>query len=170
MASFDAQFAGRVLDNIQTVLERDVNTRVAAIDATLDLFSAVASEYLGFRVPTEISLNFPCCYLEPSQSDLAQSADDDRVEQEHEFIVSLAVTGPDDYTLQRRVVKYVRAIDEALRRMSVADLIGSAPTSALRKPVWEVTQHRYGVTRQLTGQTIYRRDAQLVLTVQTLER
>ena len=170
MPSYSAQFAGRFLDNIQAVLERDVNTRVAALDSELALFSDEERQMLGFRVPTAIATNFPALYLEPAQSDLSQSADDSRIEQEHEFVISLAVTGPDDYTLQRRVITYVTAIDQALRRASDANMLGSAPTSAVRKPVWEVTQHRYSVTFNVPGTTIYRRNAQLVLKIQMLER
>jgi hypothetical protein len=54
--------------------------------------------------------------------------------------------------------------------MTVAQIIGSASTSAIRAPVWEVTEHRYGLITTDSAKTIYRRDAQLILVVQNLER
>lgn len=166
MSVFEAQFAGRLLDNLQFVLERDVNARLAELDGELDQFEK--EQFIGFRTPPQLAVNFPALYLEPAQSALDQSADDSRIDQQHEFIVSLSITGPDADALKSRAVKYVTAIDRTLRRMSFEDLAGSGPTTKLRRASWEVTEHRYGVL--LVNDTIYRRNAQLVLVVQIFER
>jgi len=167
MSTFAAQFMKRLRPRIQAVLERDVNTRVAALDASLDLFPD--EDCIGFRTPTALAVNFPCLYLEGSQVDLSQSADDSRVDQQHELVISVACVGPDDYTLQSALETYVLAIDQALRRMTIGDLTGGI-TSAVSPAAWEVTQHRYGVLRGTNNNTILRRDAQLILVIQFFER
>lgn len=158
---FAAQFQQLLLTRVQVVLERDVNDALAIIDATLDTVK-------DFDTPMEIVLNFPAIYLEPDLSKVEQSDDDSYLMAQHSLLVTLAITAPEPDITKARIVKYVRAIDQVLRTMSVADLIGSAPTSSIRKPTWEVTEHRYGALRQ--SETIYRREAQLVLVVQILER
>ena len=164
-SKFQAEFAARLLDHLQAVLERDVNAALASIDGSLPLFAE--NDGIGFRTPTPIAVNFPALYLEPSQSALVQSADDSRVEEQHEFAINVALTGPDANTLKRQIVNYVLAIDQVLRSMSVTDLTGGL-SSAISKPTWEVTEHRYGVLR--SNDTLYRRDAQLILVVQDFER
>lgn len=136
-------------------------TALAAIDATLEAIK-------DFKTPTEITTNFPAIYLEPDLSAVEQSADDSHLMEEHSLLVTLAIVASNPDITKSRIVKYVRGIDQVLRTMTVEDLIGSAPTTARRKPAWEVTEHRYGALRQ--NETIYRRDAQLVLAVQILER
>lgn len=160
-SKYQAQFAQLILDRVQVVLERDVNTALAAIDATLDAVR-------DFDTPTPIALNFPAIYLEPDSSRLRQADDDSHIGEEHELLVNLAIVGKDPDALKRAIVKYVRAIDQVLRTMTDADITGGV-TSAIGKAVWEVTEHRYGILRA-NENTIYRKDAQLVLAVQIIER
>lgn len=138
-------------------------TALAAIDGTLEAIK-------DFETPIPIVLNFPAIYLEPDLSRVEQADDDSYLMMEHSLLVTLAIVAANPDTTKARIVKYVRAVDQVLRTMTVEDLIGSAPTSARRKPAWEVVEHRYGALTRNAENTIYRRDAQLVLAVQILER
>jgi hypothetical protein len=161
VGKFGAGFQRLILDRVQAVLERDANAAIAAVDSTLDPIK-------DFDTPTPIALNFPALYLEPDGSRLAQSDDDSYIEQEHSLLISLAIVGKDPDTLKTKIVRYVQAIDQVLRTMTNADLTGGV-TTAIRKAAWEVTDHRYGLLRAGEN-TIYRKDAQLTLIVQILER
>ena len=172
MSTFAAQFAQRLLDNFQTRLEANANTQVAAVDAALALFATETDAHaqkVGFNTPTPITTNFPALYLEPSASNLSQSSDDSHIEQTHELALNLALAGPDANTLKSQIVKYVTALDRCIRQMTDAQITGGI-TSAIRKPVLEITEHRYGVLRVAQEGTIYRRDAQLIIVVQILEK
>lgn len=160
-SKFSAQFQQLILDRVQTVLENDVNTALAAIDGTL-------AAVVDFNTPTPLLLNFPGLYLEPDTSAIRQSDDDSYLMELHTLLITLSIVGPDPDTLKVRIVKYVRAIDQVLRSMSVSDLQG-AVSSSIRRAAWEVTEHRYGLLRA-NENTIYRRDAQLVFTAELLER
>ena len=166
---FSADFASLIMDRVQAVLERDVNDALAGIDGTLPVF-------VDFKTPVQIALKFPCLYVEPSQSDLAQSPDDTYIQSQHQLIISLSiVSGIEDVDLlKNQITQYAKAVDRVLRTMPASDL-ASAVTSARAKPVWEVTQHRFSVLRGNAGvgdnlPTIFRRDAQLLFVVQILER
>lgn len=162
-SKFSAQFQQLLLTRVQAVLERDVDDALAVIDSSLESVK-------DFDTPAQIALNFPAIYLEPDLSQIEQAADDSHLMEKHSFLITLSIVAKDPDTTKARIVKYVRAVDQALRTMSVADLIGSAPTGAIRKPAWEVTEHRFGALTRNVENTIYRRDAQLVLVVQILER
>jgi hypothetical protein len=159
-SKFAAGFAQTVLDNIQTVLERDCNTALAAIDANLTTFA-------DYKTPLPLLLNFPALYLEPGHTEIQQSDDDSHLMQEHELLIGFSLVDADADALKAKLVKYVRAIDQVLRTMSDDDLTGGI-TSSVGKAVWEVTEHTYGPLRG--KDTIYRRDAQLVLKIQIMER
>ena len=98
---------------------------------------------------------------------MEQSDDDSHIRSQTEFYIDIAVDGKDAYTLQRTILKYVLAIDRILRTMTVADLI-TAVSSTVSEPIWEVTEHQFGVLRE--QDTIYRIDARIILVVQMLER
>lgn len=160
-SQFSAQFTGLVLDRVQTVLERDTNTALAAIDASLPAV-------VDFKTPTPLTTNFPAVFLEPDLSSLVQSKDDSYIEGEHTLLINIAIADKDPAALKVAIVKYVRALDQVIRSMSFEDLTGGV-TSAIGPPSWEVLEHRYGPFRA-NDQTIYRKDAQLVMAVQILER
>ena len=166
---YSADFAAGILSNVQVVLERDINDALSEIDGTLPAI-------IDWTTPIEIALSFPCLYLEPSDTDAEQADDDSYLKEEHQLIVSVAIVGgqSDVDALKSQITKYVKAIDRVLRSMSIVDLTGGL-NSAKARPVWEVTQHRYSKLRGNAGSgeqmpTIFRRDAQLLLTVQILER
>lgn len=160
-SKFSAQFQQLILDRVQVALEAGVNTALAAIDAALPAV-------VDFDTPYQIALNFPALYLEPDLSALAQSDDDSYIDEEHTLLVTISIVAADPDATKSRIVKYVRAVDQVLRSMSVADLQGGT-SSSIRKAAWEVVEHRYGALRTLEN-TIYRRDAQLIFAVQILER
>lgn len=159
-SQFSAQFAYRLIDNIQTYLEASTGTALTAIDSSL-------ADFVDYRTPIPILLNHPGLFISTSNSQLAQSDDDSHIIGTHEFFIDVSVTGADTYTLQRTILKYVLAVDQCLRTMDVTDLI-SGVTNAIGHPVWEVTEHQFGLLT--TNDTIYRLDARLVLVVQLLER
>lgn len=161
-SKYGAEFQELILENVQAVLERDVGTALAAIDSDLDTFK-------DFTTPTSIALNFPALYIEPDISTLAQADDDSYIQAEHSILINLSIVARDPDVTKQRIVKYVRAVDQAIRTMSVIDLTGGVD-SATGKPAWEVVEHRYGSLEQNADRTIYRRDAQLVMVVQILER
>lgn len=160
-SQFSAQFAGRLMENLQTVIERDMETALRLIDTDLEM-------PVDYQTPISIANNFPALYLEPDNSRLTQSDDDSYVTGEHSFVLTLSIVGPEPTTLKNRIVKYVRAADQVFRTMTVADLTDGV-TSSVGPPVWEVVEHRYGLLRA-NERTIYRWDAQIVLVVQLLER
>lgn len=159
-STYSAQFAYRLIDSIQTVLERDTGTALTAIDSTL-------ADFADYQTPTPIVLNFPALYVSVGSSAMEQSDDDSHIKSQHEIFIDIAVDGKDAYTLERTILKYVLAVDQVLRTMTVADLI-TATSSIVSEPIWEVTEHQFGLLRQ--GDTIYRKDARVVLIVQLLER
>lgn len=159
-STYSAQFAYRLIDSIQTVLERDTGTALTAIDSTL-------ADFADYQTPTPIVLNFPALYVSVGSSVMEQSDDDSHIKSQHEIFIDIAVDGKDAYTLERTILKYVLAVDQVLRTMTVADLI-TATSSTVSEPIWEVTEHQFGLLRQ--GDTIYRKDARVVLIVQLLER
>jgi len=159
-SQYAAQFALRIIDNIQTYLEASTETALAAIDDTLDNFK-------DFRTPTPLVLNFPALFVSTGGSTLEQSDDDSYIIGTHEFFIDVAVDGKDTYTLQRTILKYVLAVDQVLRTADVSDLTGGV-TSTIGKPVWEVTEHQFGILRE--RDTIYRLDARVVFVIQLLER
>lgn len=160
-SKYSAEFAGLILDRVQAVLERDADQALAALDATLDKFA-------DYATPTPIALNFPALFLEPDLSALNQSDDDSYIKQTHSLLLNIAIVGKDPKALHTAIVKYVQALDRVLRSMSTDDLTDGV-TSRIGPPAWEVVEHRYGVLRT-NENTIYRKDAQLVLAVQILER
>lgn len=159
-SKFSAQFMGRILDNIQTALERDTETALRAIDENLPVFA-------DFRTKIEDALNFPCLYLEPDKTDIDQSDDDESLNQIHSLVVTLSLVEASDYALIRNMLKYIKAVDQVLRTMTGSEIVGgiSPEASGVR---WEVTDHLYGVAQPKEG-TIYRRNAQLIFRVKTLE-
>lgn len=159
-STYSAQFAYRLIDSIQTVLERDTGTALTAIDSAL-------ADFVDYQTPTPIVLNFPALYISVGSSVMEQSDDDSHIKSQHEIFIDIAVDGKDAYTLERTILKYVLAVDQVLRTMTVADLI-TATSSTVSEPIWEVTEHQFGLLRQ--GDTIYRKDARVVLIVQLLER
>lgn len=164
VTKFAAEFAQGLLDRIQVVLESatiGANPALAVIDAALDPF-------VDFDTPIPKAINFPALYLEPSQSKLEQSEDDSHIKGEHEFIITLAIVANEPDVVKKRIGKYLRAVDQALRTMSAADL-ATAVTSSKARPAWEVTEHRYGAIFE-DENTIYRKSAQLLFVVQILER
>jgi hypothetical protein len=160
-SAYSAQFALRLLDNIQTYLEASTETALGQIDSTL-------ADFVDYRTPTPIVLNFPALFVSTSAETLEQSDDDSHIRSRCEFYVDLAIDGLDSYRLQRSILKYTLAIDRLLRSMTVTDLLGADTTSLVSEPVWEVTEHQYGILR--ANDTIYRMDARLILVVQLLER
>jgi hypothetical protein len=103
-----------------------------------------------------------------SNEQLEQSDDDSHIRGRIEFFIDIAVDGVDAYTLQRTILKYTLAVDRVLRTMTVTDLLGGVTTSTVTEPVWEVTEHQFGILRQ--NDTIYRLDSRIILAVQMLER
>lgn len=158
---YAAQFALRLLDNIQTYLEASSASAIAEIDATLGNFA-------DYRTPTPIALNFPALFVSPSSNQLEQNDDDSHIKGRVEFFIDIAVDGVDAYTVMRRILKYTLAVDRILRTMAVLDILGGNTSSVVSEPVWEVTEHQFGVLRQ--GDTIYRMDSRVILVVQLLER
>lgn len=158
---YAAQFALRLLDNIQTYLEASSVTALTAIDSTL-------ANFVDYRTPTPIVLNFPALFVSPSSNQLEQSDDDSHIRGRVEFFVDIAVDGQDAYTVMRKILKYTLAVDRILRTMAVSDILGGNTSSVVSEPVWEVTEHQFGVLRQ--GDTIYRMDSRVILVVQLLER
>ncbi len=158
---YQAQFALRILDNIQAFIEASTATAIAEIDATL-------RDFTNFRTPTPIVLNFPALFVSTSNEQLEQSDDDSHIRGRIEFFIDIAVDGVDAYTLQRTILKYTLAVDRVLRTMTVTDLLGGVTTSTVTEPVWEVTEHQFGILRQ--NDTIYRLDSRIILAVQMLER
>jgi hypothetical protein len=158
---YQAEFALRILDNIQAFLEASTATALAEIDATL-------RDFTDFRTPTPIVLNFPALFVSTSNEQLEQSDDDSHIRGRVEFYIDIAVDGVDAYTLQRTILKYTLAVDRVLRTMTVVDLLGGVTTSTVTEPVWEVTEHQFGILRQ--NDTIYRLDSRIILAVQMLER
>lgn len=160
ITAYSAQFAYRLIDNIQTYLEASTETALAAIDTDL-------SDFADYRTPTPIALNFPALFISTSGSVLSQSDDDSHILGQHEFYIDIEITGVDTYTLERTILQYVMAVDRCIRTMDVTDLI-SGVTSSIGYPVWEVTEHQFGIIRQ--GDTIYRKAARVVMVVQLMER
>jgi hypothetical protein len=158
---YSAEFGLRILDNIQAFLEASTATALAEIDATL-------RDFTDFRTPTPIVLNFPALFVSTSNEQLEQSDDDSHIRGRIEFYIDIAIDGVDAYTLQRTILKYTLAVDRVLRTMTVADLLGGVTTSTVTEPVWEVTEHQFGILRQ--NDTIYRLDSRIILAVQMLER
>lgn len=158
--AYSAQFAYRLIDALQTYLEASTGTALAEIDSTL-------ADFVDYRTPTPIVLNFPALFISTSAVALEQSDDDSHIRSRNEFYIDIAVDGKDAYTLQRTILKYVLAVDRVLRTMTPADLV-TATSSTLSEPIWEVVEHQFGALRQ--GDTIYRLDARLVLVIQLLER
>src|SRR5262245_4304712 len=159
-SKYSAQFQQLILSRVQTVLENDTNTALTTIDNTL-------APFVEFKTPAPLLLNFPGLYLEPEASVIKQSDDDSYLTEIHTLLVTISIVSSTPDILKQQIVKYLRAVDQVLRSMSVSDLQG-ALSSAIRKAAWEVTEHRYGAIR--VADTIYRRDAQLVLAVEILER
>ena len=56
---YSAQFALRLIDNIQTYLEASTATALAEIDGTL-------ANFVDYRTPTPIILNFPALFVSMS--------------------------------------------------------------------------------------------------------
>lgn len=161
MPTYAATFLDRILENLTEILETNLNGHVAAIDGQL-------YQVASFDVPTEMTSIFPAVYVEPVGSLLDQSADDSRIDQEHELTIHLAITDVDFKNTRGNIAKYVIAVDRAIRRMSADDLLTDI-TSAVGAPVWEVTKHQYsGIF--LNDQNLYRRDAALTVKIQFMER
>lgn len=158
---YQAQWALRLIDNLQAYLEASLPTALAEIDATLP-------NVVDYRTPTPIALNFPALFVSTSNEQMEQSDDDSHIRGRVELYVDIAVDGVDAYALQRKILKYVVAIDRVIRTMAVADLLGGATTAYVSEPVWEVTEHQFGILRQ--SDTIYRSDARIILVIQTMER
>lgn len=158
---YQAQFALRIIDNIQAYLEASTATALAEIDATL-------RNFVDYRTPTPIVLNFPALFVSTSNEQMEQADDDSYIRSRVEMYIDIAVDGVDAYTLQRSILKYTLAVDRVLRTMTVADLLGGVTTSTVTEPVWEVTEHQFGILRQ--NDTIYRIDSRIILAVQLLER
>ena len=158
---YQAQFALRIIDNIQAYLEASTATALAEIDATL-------RNFVDYRTPTPIVLNFPALFVSTSNEQMEQADDDSYIRGRVEMYIDIAVDGVDAYTLQRSILKYTLAVDRVLRTMTVADLLGGVTTSTVNEPVWEVTEHQFGILRQ--NDTIYRMDSRIILAVQMLER
>ena len=158
---YQAEFGLRILDNIQAFIEASTATALAEIDATL-------RDFTDFRTPTPIVLNFPALFVSTSNEQLEQSDDDSHIRGRIEFYIDIAIDGVDAYTLQRTILKYTLAVDRVLRTMTVADLLDGVTTSTVTEPVWEVTEHQFGILRQ--NDTIYRLDSRIILAVQMLER
>ena len=55
-SKFGAQFGLRLIDNLQAYLEASTGTALTAIDATLPNF-------VDYRTPTPIVLNFPALFV-----------------------------------------------------------------------------------------------------------
>ena len=161
MPTYAAQFLHRILSNITTVLETDLNGHVAAVDGQL-------WQVASFDVPTEMTSIFPAVYVEPVGTLTDQAADDSRIDQEHELTIHLSITDVDFKNTRSAIVKYVVAIDRTIRQMTADELLGDV-TSVLGAPVWEVTKHQYsGIF--LNDQNLYRRDAALTVKIQFMER
>lgn len=158
---YQAEFALRLIDNLQAFIEASTATALAEIDATLPNF-------VDYRTPTPIILNFPALFISTSQETLDQSDDDSYIRGRNEFYIDIAVDGYDAYVVERKMLQYTLAVDRVIRSMTVADLLGEATTAYVSEPVWEVTEHQYGLLRQ--GDTIFRKDSRIVLVVQTFER
>lgn len=161
ISRYDAEFALRLLDNIQAYIEASSSTALAEIDSDLPSF-------VDYRTPTPIVLNFPALFISTSGEQMEQSDDDSYIKSRIEFFIDIAIDGVDSYALQRKILQYTLAIDRVLRTMTVVDILGETTTNAVSEPIWEVTEHQLGVLRQ--GDTIYRMDSRLVLIVQNIER
>ena len=158
---YSAQFLYRLIDNVQAYLEASTATALAEIEAGL-------ANFTDYRTPTPVVLNFPALFVTPSSEALEQSDDDSHIRGRCEMFIDIAIDGKDAYTIQRTILKYMLAVDRVLRTMTVADLLGANTTALVSEPIWEVTEHQYGVLRQ--GDTMYRLDGRIVLVVQMLER
>lgn len=161
MPTYAATFLDRILENITNVLASDLNGHVSAISGQI-------YQVASFDVPTEMTSRFPAVYVEPVGSLLDQAADDSRIDQEHELMIHLSITDTDFQQTRGNIAKYVTAIDRTIRQMTADGLLTDI-TSAVGAPVWEVTKHQYsGIF--LNDQNLYRRDAQLTVKIQFMER
>jgi hypothetical protein len=162
-SQFSAEYGLRILDNLQSYLETSTATALAAIDNALP-------DFVDYRTPTPIILNFPALFVSSSNTTIEQSDDDAYLTSEMEFYLDIAIDGVDTYTLQRSMLKYLLAVDRVIRSMTPEDLLGADWDTGgiVGPPIWEVTAHQFGVLRQ--ADTIYRLDARIVLIVQILER
>jgi hypothetical protein len=158
--TYSARFANRLIDSLQTYLEASTATALAEIDTSL-------ADFVDYQTPTPIVLNFPALFITTGGVAIEQSDDDSHLRSQTEFYIDIAIDGKDAYTLQRSILKYVLAVDRILRTMTVADLI-TATSSTVSEPIWEVTEHQFGVLRE--RDTIYRIDARIILIIQMLER
>lgn len=158
---YDAEFALRIIDNIQDYLEASSATALGEVDNGL-------ANFVDYRTPTPIVLNFPALFISNSGIQIEQSADDAYLRSRIELFIDIAIDGIDSYALQRKILQYTLAVDRMLRSMTVADLLGGNTTSFVSEPIWEVIEHQFGVLRQ--SDTIYRMDSRVILVIQTLER
>lgn len=161
MPAFTAEFMSLLLPRVCGVLEANLNAVLAEIDGTLLPFQE-------FRTPMPLTTIFQSLYVEPVRSRLNQSDNDSFVKGTHEISVLMAIRGDDPRGVRDMTMKYVLAVDRTLRQMTANDLIDAVSPSRCY-PVWEVTDHDFGVTFK-DNTTYYRRDAGLTLVVQLTER
>ena len=160
---FAAEFQLRLLENIQTVLERDAPLALAELDSDL----ATNKPFADFKTPVAIAVNFPAVYIEPGSTKNTESADASHIWQEHDITIWLSVVDSDADALKVLIAKYLLAIDRALRTMTQGDLTGGI-TTAIGPAEWDVTEHAYsGIS---VKETIYRRNAFLTLVIRLMER
>ena len=161
MAAHDYNYALTVFDNIQAKIVANINTELAAINAS-------AEPVIGFTTPLVVALNFPSLYLDWRSSGLKKSDDDSFCGEQHEFLIGIAVTGRDHDTLTKLVMQYAVALNRVIDKMTANDLI-TGVTNVLGAPVWEITDHDPVSGLRTNDAGIYRRDVYLTMIVQIIE-
>jgi hypothetical protein len=159
VTKFQARFAGRLLPALTTLLERDANDALEEVNPKLTGFES-------YRLPTLLTTKFPALFVEAVRSGLEQSDDDAYIREQHEFDITLAITGADAFAVQQQLTEYVLALDRVLRSALPSDLI-EAVTSETSGLVWEVTAHNFQLARV---DSILRGDATLTVVIQLFER
>lgn len=157
---FATDFALTLYDNILSVIERDMTTALAELDATQE-------PVVEYEMPSFATNVFPSMFLEISRSTLEQSDDDAYIKETHEFLLTVAITGTTWVEAQDRVLKYVVAVDRVLRTMTNADLTDGV-TQLVAHAAWEVVEHLYSGI--ISTDRMMRKDAAIRFVVEIIRR
>jgi hypothetical protein len=158
---FSARFEGPVIDNILTIIERDMK-------GALDYFYLADDlpDFAERAIAEQTSMVYPLLVITPVSNQVDWQ--EDRLFEPMRFDIFMGVIDSNANLVTRKIMKYVRALDAVLRSAAKSDYFAGFIESTPFGMVIELT-HEYGVQgRSETGQ--YFRPALLGLTVNINER
>jgi hypothetical protein len=159
-----AQFIRPLVRNLLAVIRRDEVDALAwaAAPETLAPFA-----WLG--IAEHVEPRYPYCLVLADGTDVEGDSDATGIQERHQLVVQLAVTGNDPDALADELFMRVNAVDSIIRQAAWPDLLEGVPWGGYGPTVLEAGRHNYNQFGRRNANQQYMHVGQISVVVAYLE-